>query len=391
MPNQDRFYPSNAPSPEEIAWQKTIPRIASWDAQSCDATEFEAKSWRRRKDAIRGFERRDGVKVGGLLTQYEEELTELQDKLIADCQHVNPRERLSKGSDLGLGTEFRGIKFLLERRYDTRVKKLLAVRKILYGDGTSENPGLEKELELIAQAEKIYAAHLEWKKVEKIRRGKAREWKEVRRVLEEHNEQCRIYDKNVPELIKLVTESPLTCPPNIIEAEGMDYLIGKRLKDFEVRRRWLIEHGIDPKTEVLAKPNWRIKFKTPPGFEAALEKIIGRKISRHEKMRRDPYWRRIQKQQEMADAIAELEAVEARETGKAPDTALKKFRLLPGGKIRFSESRGKLRTILPGDERTVTRESELPGWPGTSDRWELVKQPEPALPVQRDGAVGESV
>lgn len=387
MPStDDRFYPSNAPSPSEIAWKKSIPGIASLTAETCNDSEFLVKARRHRRDSIRGYDG-DGKKQQeeGLLQAYENELTELQDRLIADCQHLKPSLRLEKGSDLGLGTEFRGIKHLLERRYDSRVKRLLEVRRILYGDGTPENPGLEKELELIAKAEQIYAAHLEWKAKEKIRREKARQLKEVRRVLEEHNEQCRIYGKNVPELIKLVTESPLTLTPNIINAEGMDYLIGKRLKDFEVRRRWLLEHGIDPKTEVVLKPKWDVKFKKPDGFEAALEKIIGRKISRHEKMRRDPFWRRVQKQQEMADAIRELEAVEAKETKKVVDLSPKTYRLLPGGKIIMSSGKGKPTTIRPGDELVVSRESELPGWPGTSDRWELVEQPKSALPVERDG------
>ncbi len=385
MPNDDRFYPSNAASSSEIAWQKTIPRIASWTPQSCDATDIEAKSWRRRRDSIRGYDA-DGKKQQeeGLLQAYENELTELQDRLIADCQHLKPSLRLEKGSDLGLGTEFKGIKYLLERRYDSRVKRLLEVRRILYGD--SETPGLEKELELIAKAEQIYAAHLEWKAKDKLRREKAKQLKEVRRVLEEHNSECRVYDKNVPELIRLVTESPLTLTPNIINAEGMDYLIGKRLKDFEVRRRWLLEHGIDPKTEVVLKPKWDVKFKKPDGFEAALEKIIGRKISRHEKMRRDPFWRRVQKQQEMADAIRELEALEAKETRKVVDLSPKTYRLLPGGKIIMSSGKGKPTTIRPGDELVVIRDSELPGWPGTSDRWELVEQPKSAPPIGEDGA-----
>lgn len=337
-------------SSEDQCWLRVKQRIPNWTSpDKVDATPEEVRSVRIRKQ-----------NVDVLLIEAEQELEETRQAVIAECRTVPAQKKLTSA----FKGEYRGLEFIAEQLSSkfNRLQKLVAHYR--------------EDLKLIIQAEGMFEKHLEWKQIEDQRQKKLQVAKETRRTLTLHNREVLLYQEQVPKILDAVIENPLLTPASIIRAEGMDYIIGKKLKDFAVRRRWLLERGI-PESEI----QMPTPIPVPPEFEKNLLKIINRKIFRQERLARDPRWRRQEQAYRRLDAIAELERVEAEEGGWEIDHSPKTYRRRAGsGKMFTTDGRGRIvTTFRPGDEIVVTREEELPGWPHAADGWQLVekvKEPE---------------
>lgn len=331
-------------------WLRVKQDIPGWTSpDKVVATPEDARSWRIRKQ-----------NVDVLLIEAEQELEETRQAVIAECRTVPAQKKLQSG----FKGEYRGREFIAEQLSSKldRLERLVAHYR--------------EDLKLINQAEEIYEKYLIWKEADDAKRRKAQEQKEVRRVLNEQNREAKVYETDVCKLISAVMDSPLLCPPSVIQQPAMDYTIGKKFKDFIVRKRWLLEHGI-PESEI----QMPTPIPVPPEFEKNLLKIINRKIFRQERLARDPRWRRQEQEYRRLDAIAELEKIEAKEGGWEVDHSPKTYRRRAGsGKMFTTDGRGRIvTTFRPGDEIVVRRQEELPGWPHAADGWQLVekvKEPE---------------
>lgn len=336
--------------------RNALSRAPAWEFY-CDATLYEIEHLRLERDEIIGYEQKNGNYVEGLQTITKAEFAEAEQKAKEKAERVRFRKQAEPGSDLGTG--IRGFKYIDE-----------ATRKE-YFRLKNKMESMSKDLQQIHLALAAYERHQIAEEARKAARKELKAKGEVKKVE-------RVFRNLVPSLLRqwedmkrLVMESPLSAPPNILECEIMDYGYGDRLKDLHIQKRWLEEHGVEDLPDIP-------KLRVPEGFVANLEAIIGRPLHRLDKLKREHRWKALESRYKELDSISEFDRLEGK-TPPDPKQLLTYTRTggsvvvhNPNGRSR----RGSLTTYDRGCTVQVNRVELLPGYPSAMDGWEKVETPE---------------
>lgn len=109
----------------------------------------------------------------------------------------------------------------------------------------------------------------------------------VEKVRRKYIKAAKDYPQLLPKEAARLLANPETIPPSYLNSDFGQLFFGKKLKDYPVMRRWLLENGV----EVPEFP----KIKLPHGkLTLMMERILGRPLHKLEKLTRDSEWRNME-------------------------------------------------------------------------------------------------